>query len=171
MAELTKDQIKEALSFFGDFQKVFSFAGKAESAIAVLGQLNASVDSLGKKADGLRAEVAALEGQKTKFADERAAQKKELDTKRVVALGEIERESNNARMKTVIDQQAFTLKWTEDISGLERDKGALVQSIADLARDRDGIAADIAALKESQVTEQGRLDGILAKIAELKNRL
>jgi len=171
MAEPTKDQIKEALGFIADGKRILGIFDRAESVIVVLGQLNATVESLGKKADGLRAEVAGLEGQKAKFTAEREAHKKTLEAQRVSTLNSIEAEANNRRMQNAQEFAQIGLEHAEKIAEMVNDKKALVQAIADLSSSRDAIILDIASLNESKTTEQSRLDAILAKIAELKNRL
>ena len=171
MAEITKSDIKEALGFIGDAKKILDIFNKAESAIAVLGQLDASVASLGTKSEKLRGEVKELEGQKAKFEAEREAQKKALDAQRLWAINSIEAAADVARMEAREEFDKAAIGFDEDLEKLCKEKADLIQSIVDLAKDRDGIYSDIKVLKESQVVEQYRLDAILAKIAELKSRL
>lgn len=171
MAELTKDTIKEALAFIGEGKRIFDIFEKAESAIAVLGQLNASVESLTAKAEKLRKEVSGLEERKTTLdveweqarTDIASFKSKEKDaaTQSATAF------SNALRKKAEDERDAIVAETTALIT----EKAGLVNLIVGLGSDRDGIAGDIKALKESQATEQARLDAILAKIAELKNRL
>jgi chromosome segregation ATPase len=171
MAELTKDNIKEALGFIADGKRIFGIFDKAEAAIAVLGQLNATVESLGKKAEGLRAEVAGLEGQKAKFATEREAQKKTLDEQRVSAMNSIEAEADATRREARAEFDKAALAFAEDLDTLKAEKATLVKDISGLSKKRDGILLYIEALISNQAAEQSRLDAILAQIAELKSRL
>ncbi len=171
MAELTKDQIKEALGFIADGKRLLDVFEKAESAIAVLGQLNATVDSLGAKAEKLRAEVVALDGKKLKFASEQEAHKESLDTQRALALTSIEAEANSRRMQIAQEFSQIGLDHAEKIAEMENDRKMLAQVILDLSGNRDAIVSEIALLEESQSAEQARLDAILSQIAELKSRL
>jgi FtsZ-binding cell division protein ZapB len=129
------------------------------------------VESLGKKADGLRAEVAGLEGQKAKFTAEREAQKKTLEAQRVSTINSIEAVADVTRREARAEFDEAALGFAKDLDTLKAEKATLVQVIVDLSNDRIGIAKDIKELKESRVAEQSRLDAILAKIAELKSRL
>src|SRR3990167_3547366 len=171
MAELTKDSIKEALGFIADGKRILGIFDKAESAIAVLGQLNATVESLGKKAEGLRSEVPGLEGQKATAAKERAEQKKTLEAQRLSTINSIEAVADVTRREARAEFDKAAVAFAAELETLDAEKATLVQVIVDLSKDRDGIARDIKDLKKSQVAEQSRLDAILAKIAELKNRL
>lgn len=171
MAELTKDDIKEALGFIADGKRILGIFDKAESAIAVLGQLNATVDSLGKKAEGLRAEVVALEGQKAAFATEREKQKEELDNRRAATMADILKEANDVRMQAAMKEGEISLKIAEAIAERDAERVSLEKLVSDLALNRDAINVSIRELKKSQVAEQSRLDTLIAKIAELKSRL
>lgn len=171
MAEITKSDIKEALGFIGDAKKILDIFNKAEYAIAVLGQLDASVSSLGKKAEGLRAEVAGLEGQKAKFAQEREAQKKTLEADRLSTINSIEAENAANKEKASVIAQERKARCDAALETTNQERLALVREIHGLSMSRDGIEGDIKALIASQTTEQSRLDAILGKIAELKSRL
>ena len=171
MAELTKDQIKEALGFIADAKKILDIFNNAESAIAVLGQLDASVSSLGTKSEKLREEVKELEGQKAKFSAEREAQKKTLDSQRASTMEGIEEEGRKRVAKLMDEFGMRSSGMSADLAREAEKKSLLISDIADLNKKRDGLLLDIEAQESNQAAEQSRLDAILAKIAELKSRL
>lgn len=171
MANLTKDDIKEALGFIADGKKIFGIFDKAEPAIAVLGQLNATVESLGKKAEGLRAEVSGLERQKAAFTEERLEQERTLEAQRVSTLSGIEEEGRKRASELLEEFGKRSSGMSADLAREAGKKSSLISDIADLNKKRDDILLDIGALESNQVAEQSRLDAILAKIAELKSRL
>jgi FtsZ-binding cell division protein ZapB len=171
MAELTKDSIKEALGFIADGKRILGIFDKAESAIAVLGQLNATVESLGKKAEILRAEVSGLEARKKTLDAEWEKSKSDIaafTTKERMAAGKSAMVYEGALRKTAEEGRDAIVAET---AGLAVEKVDLVNAIVALSRDRDGINGEIDKLKGARESEQGRLDAILAKIAELKNSL
>jgi hypothetical protein len=129
------------------------------------------VESLGKKAEGLRAEVAGLEGQKAKFATEREAQKKTLEAQRVSTLSGIEEEGRKRASELLEEFGKRSSGMSADLAREAGKKSSLISDIADLNKKRDDILLYIEALISNQAAEQSRLDAILAQIAELKSRL
>lgn len=171
MVELTKDDIKEALGFIGGVQRFLGVFGKAEVAVAVLGQLKAFTDSLTAKGDKLREEVGRLEARKGFLVDEWEKAKKEIAAFRDKGLRDAEAEIGiygaDLRMKAEADRDGIVYE-----TGLLAAKEIeIAKVIVGLSKDRDDIAEDIKSLRKSQTVEQSRLDAILAQIAELKSRL
>lgn len=171
MAELTKDDIKETLGFIGGVQRFLGVFGKAEVAVAVLGQLKAFTDSLTAKEEKLREEVGRLEARKGFLGDEWEKAKKEIAAFRDKGLRDAEAEIGiygaDLRMKAEADRDGIVAE-----TGLLAAKEIeIAKVIVGLSKDRDDITEDIKSLRKSQTVEQSRLDAILAQIADLKSRL
>lgn len=171
MAELTKDDIKSALGFIAEGKVLLSLFEKAESAIVVLGQLNASVSSLTAKESRLKGDIATLEAAKGKLGDELHKAKADIAAFRDKGIAEAGDEvgvyAASIRAKAKAERDAVLA----EKSGLEEGKAKLVNLIVDLSKDRDGIAADIKALKADADAESKRLAAIKSDIEAIKGRL
>jgi len=171
MAELTKDNIKEALGFIADGRRIYGIFEKAESAIAVLGQLNATVESLGKKADILRTEIAGLESREKTLDAEWEKAKSDIalyKNQERTAAGEAAAVYGAALRKKSEEERDVIVSEMADAAV---EKADLLDTVCELNVARERLATTIVELKESQTAEQARLDAILANIAELKSRL
>ena len=169
--EVTKGQVKEAIQAIQSAASLYKSFSNIEGAIALIGNLDSTRESLEKKVKELTAEVSGLEGSKAKAKDILAEQGRKLDEKRISTLAGIEAEAEKERDKLKAGHDRLASGLSGEIAQLQTGKREMIQLIVDLAKDRDGIAEDIKGLKESQITEQARLDAILGKIADLKSRL
>lgn len=171
MANVTTDQIKEALAFIEARKKDIGTLEYAESAISTLGNLQAAKESLEARIATAGAELEKANGEISSLKVAATKQREELAIQKETALASVREECETMRAQIVNGFQIVREQEQTTVNGLIEKRDRLFEEVEGLEAQRASLLALVADAQREREEETIRLKAIRDEMAALKSRL